>query len=25
VPAGTYFCRLTAAGNSVTTRVSVLH
>ena len=25
VPAGTYFCRLAAAGNSVTTRVSVLH
>ncbi len=24
-PAGTYFCRLAAAGSSVTTRVSVLH
>jgi hypothetical protein len=25
VPPGVYFCRLTAAGNSVTTRVSVVH
>lgn len=25
VPAGIYFCRLTAAGNSITTRVSIVH
>jgi hypothetical protein len=25
VPAGVYFCRVTAAGNSVTTSVSVVH